>query len=1136
MKRLLVITSILVLLILISVTGWLLASSKGNHLMLQWLAGETIQVGSFNGSLWSRMQLHDLQYQDNHQKLTLQSLVIDWQPASLFSRLLHIKELQTSHIIYSSTTQQNEQPLSVPDIPLSLQFDDVKLDSLNLLTGSDTTLVSSIAFKATLQADTIRLSDITVVYQDQTFQADTEIRLQQQLPFTANIRWQGVIPEIGQASGHSEISGNLDVINFNLLTETPVRIEMQGQVSLQHNTPLLSAQGQWQLMQWPLTANPTVTSEAGSFTLSGPLEKPAITVNSLISFPQDKIPALQTHLAGNLTPSGIDQLRAEIQTLKGMIHTSGSLSWTPDLKWDLLVTTRDIDTSNLLKDWPARLNLKATLQGGITQGDLWLATDLHQLDGTLHGYPLKAHGYTRYAKNTLDIRSLNITNGPNSFTVEGKISQQLDLGYTINAPDLAASWPALSGKLTARGQLGGKLSDPSVTADISASMLSYEQHQVDHLQANLVWQQNQAEGHLQAREFSVPGLRGKQLLVQVNGTPQQHEIQISLDATELQLEAAARGSWQAPLWRGEIGQFQVEQETAGRWLNSQPLKLQASADTVRLEHGCFQQQQARLCTTLQWQPAVSSIEAQLEKLPLRPILQQLAPQADIKGQVQGTLKLNGPLHALQGTARIELPTGQIILDAENDELPIALKDGVMNLSLASSGHSVELKLIAGEADINAQVKTGPFSTTQPVSLNGSILAQIPQLSQLKLFMPGLTDVQGNLQLQASLSGTTHKPVINGLLKIQEARANVPQLGLNLKNISLSAKNRDNEHIDLKGEVSSGDSKLHLDGSLLLDQSLGWPMQLKVSGQDVQLARLPEVQIIASPQLDINIQRQQIDIRGKVNVPKATIEIKELPRQAITTSEDEVIIGQTQQETAAPVYRNINTDIDITLGKQVSFKGFGLNTGFQGGLHLYSQEHKTLASGELSLQDGKFKAYGQDLSISQGRLLFNGSPQNPEIDIKATRLSRDETVTAILNVSGSLRKPLVTVSSTPSLPEEEALAYLLTGRGLDEEGPDKITMLRLAAASQGLEKSQEILDRLAADTGIDDISLQEGSSLEETSLLLGKYLSPDLYVSYVMGLFDTQGAFMTRYRLSKRLRLEVQSGTEQSMDLIYRVEK
>jgi len=1135
-KRLLVITSILVLLILISVTGWLLASSKGNHLMLQWLAGETIQVGSFKGSLWSRMQLHDLQYRDNHQKLTIQSLLIDWQPASVFSRLLHIKELQASHIVYSSTAQQHKQPLSVPEIPLNLQFDAVKLDSLSLSTGDDTTRVNSMAFKATSQADTVRLSDIVVAYQDQQFQADSEIRLQHQLPFSASIRWQGVIPEIGQASGTSEVSGNLDEIQFKLVTETPARIETQGQVSLQQDTPVLSAQGHWQQLQWPLTENPTITSEAGSFTLSGPWQKPAITINSLFRFPQENLPSLQTHLAGKLTSSGIDQLQAEFQTLKGKIHSDGNLRWAPDLKWDLLVNIRNIDTSDVFRDWPARLNLKATLQGGITQGDLWLDTDLQQLDGTLHGYPLKAKGNTRFANKTLDIRSLNITNGPNSVIAEGKISHQLDIGYTLNAPNLAASWPAMSGQLTAKGRLGGKLADPAITANISASMLSYEQHQVDHLQANLVWQQNQAEGHLQASEFSLPGLRGKQLLVQVNGTPQQHDIQISLDASELQLEAVAHGSWQAPLWRGAIEQLQIEQETAGLWSNSQPLKLQASTDTVRLEHSCFQQQQARLCTTLQWQPTVSSIEAQLEDLPLRPLLRQLAPEANIKGLVQGTLKLNGPLDALQGTARIELPAGQVMLETEEDELPITLKDGVVNLSLTSSGHSAELKLIAGEADINAQVKTGPFSTTQPVSLNGSILAQIPQLSQLKLFMPALTDVQGNLQLQASLSGTTHKPVINGLLKIQEARANVPQLGLNLKNISLSAKNRDNEHIDLKGEVSSGDSKLHLDGNLLLDQSLGWPMQLKVSGQDVQLARLPEVQIIASPQLDINIQRQQIDIRGKVNVPKATIEIKELPRQAITTSEDEVIIGQTQQETAAPVYRNINTDIDITLGKQVSFKGFGLNTGFQGGLHLYSQEHKTLASGELSLQDGKFKAYGQDLSISQGRLLFNGSPQNPEIDIKATRLSRDETVTAILNVSGSLRKPLVTVSSTPSLPEEEALAYLLTGRGLDEEGPDKITMLRLAAASQGLEKSQEILDRLAADTGIDDISLQEGSSLEETSLLLGKYLSPDLYVSYVMGLFDTQGAFMTRYRLSKRLRLEVQSGTEQSMDLIYRVEK
>ena len=1087
------------------------------------------------------MQLHGFKYQDDGQTLTVQSLTIAWKPAALFNRVLHITELKSSLIAYSSTAPSNEQApneqaLSTPQIPLNLQFDSVLLENLSLSTGDDTTLINSIAFKATSQADTIKLNDIHVVYRDQQFQADSEVRLQPRFPFKANIHFQGLIPEIGQLSGRSKVSGNLAEIQFNLVTETPARLEIQGQVALQHDTPVLSVQGQWQQLQWPLTAPARVSSVAGRFTLSGSMDKAAVTINSLFSFPQHNIPPLQTQLSGNLTTSGVDNLKADIQTLKGTIDAVGKLRWAPDLKWDLQVNTRNIDISDLYNDWPAVLNLRAAVEGGLTQGDLWLDTHLQQLDGTLHGYPLKAQGKARLASHTLTIADLTITNGPNSLTTRGKLSQQLDLSYAIDAPELSASWPALSGRLSATGQLAGKLTDPAVTAEINGSMLSYEQHKAEHLQANLVWQQQQAEGRLQASRFNLPGLHGKQLLLQINGTPLQHVIQLSLDATELQLQAEASGSWQAPVWRAQFDRLQVEETTAGRWINHEPVKLQASAENLKLEHSCFLQQQARLCTALHWQPAVSRIEAQLENLALKPLLRQLAPQANITGQVHGSVKLNGPLDALQGTARIELPNGQVTLEADDEELPLRLKDGVVELSLAPDTNSADLKLIAGKADINAQVNSGPLSTTEPVSLNGSIQAQIPELSELKLFMPGLSEVQGSLKLQAALNGTTHKPVIKGLLEIQQASANVPQLGLNLKNINLTARNRDNQHIDLSGELTSGDSKLKLDGTLILDQSQGWPMQFNVNGENVELIRLPEAQVTASPQLKIHVQRQQIGIRGKVNVPKARIEIRELPKQAITTSEDEVIIGRKQQEIEPPVSQYINTDIDITLGKQVSFTGFGLNTGIAGGLHIFSQDNKNLASGELSLEKGKFKAYGQDLTISQGRLLFNGPPQNPGIDVKATRLSHDETVTAILNVSGNLRKPLVTVSSSPALPEEEALSYLLTGRGLNEEGPDRITMLRLAAASQGLEKSQEILDRLAADTGIDDISLQEGSSLEETSLLLGKYLSPDLYVSYVMGLFDNQGALLTRYRLSKRLRLEVQSGTEQSMDLIYSVEQ
>nr|WP_305792891.1 translocation/assembly module TamB domain-containing protein [Sedimenticola hydrogenitrophicus] len=357
----------------------------------------------------------------------------------------------------------------------------------------------------------------------------------------------------------------------------------------------------------------------------------------------------------------------------------------------------------------------------------------------------------------------------------------------------------------------------------------------------------------------------------------------------------------------------------------------------------------------------------------------------------------------------------------------------------------------------------------------------------------------------------------------------------LEGVQLTARNRGNERLVLEGQLVSGGGTLRLQGDLLLDAAQGWPLSLKLQGEEIQVVRLPEAVAYASPKLEIGLRNRRLQVEGNLKIPKADIQLRELPESAVEVSEDEVIVGQTGTEQSTPPLA-IETRLFIQLGDQVRFSGFGLKTRLEGAVALNSREDRTLARGELSLQEGRYRAYGQDLTIQQGRLLFNGPPQNPSLDIRATRLSHDRSVTAVLNLSGNLRDPRVQVSSDPSLPEEEALAYLITGRGLAEEGPGSAAMLRQAAAAKGLEKSQEILNRLAGGLGVDEVRFEEGETLEDTSLLLGKYLSPDLYVSYAVGLFDNRGALVTRYRLSERLRLEVQSGSSQSMDLIYDVER
>ncbi|RMD78425.1 MAG: hypothetical protein D6809_05850 [Gammaproteobacteria bacterium] len=55
------------------------------------------------------------------------------------------------------------------------------------------------------------------------------------------------------------------------------------------------------------------------------------------------------------------------------------------------------------------------------------------------------------------------------------------------------------------------------------------------------------------------------------------------------------------------------------------------------------------------------------------------------------------------------------------------------------------------------------------------------------------------------------------------------------------------------------------------------------------------------------------------------------------------------------------------------------------------------------------------------------------------------------------------------------------------------------------------------------------------MVLRRYLSPRLYVSYGVGLFERFNAFVLRYRLSTLWSLEARSGLQSGADLLYELE-
>jgi len=200
---------------------------------------------------------------------------------------------------------------------------------------------------------------------------------------------------------------------------------------------------------------------------------------------------------------------------------------------------------------------------------------------------------------------------------------------------------------------------------------------------------------------------------------------------------------------------------------------------------------------------------------------------------------------------------------------------------------------------------------------------------------------------------------------------------------------------------------------------------------------------------------------------------------------------------------------------------------------------TTGSGQLTVS-GTYKAYGQDLTIKEGRLLFAGTPlDNPRLSITAMR-DIDKKQTAGLRIGGSAQRPVVTVISDPNVGEADALSYLVTGRSLNEVGSASgSSQDALASATQSLEGAAGglVAKRIGKRLGLDEAGVEENEMIGGSALTIGEYLSPRLYLSYGVGLFQPGEVIALRYKLSDDIGVKVQRGTEETRAGVeYRIER
>lgn len=203
------------------------------------------------------------------------------------------------------------------------------------------------------------------------------------------------------------------------------------------------------------------------------------------------------------------------------------------------------------------------------------------------------------------------------------------------------------------------------------------------------------------------------------------------------------------------------------------------------------------------------------------------------------------------------------------------------------------------------------------------------------------------------------------------------------------------------------------------------------------------------------------------------------------------------------------DVDVEVGQdKLSFRGFGLSANLRGAVHIGDNLD---TRGELSLVDGRYRAYGQRLTIRRARLLLAGPIDQPYLDIEAVRKTDD--VIAGIRLSGSAEQPTTQVFSEPAMSQEQALSYLVLGRPLGSTGEDN-NMLAQAALGLGLAGSSDLTGSLAKSLGIDDFQLDTQGSGASTSVVASGNLTERLSLRYGVGVFEPANTIALRYLLSK----------------------
>jgi translocation and assembly module TamB len=413
-------------------------------------------------------------------------------------------------------------------------------------------------------------------------------------------------------------------------------------------------------------------------------------------------------------------------------------------------------------------------------------------------------------------------------------------------------------------------------------------------------------------------------------------------------------------------------------------------------------------------------------------------------------------------------------------------------------------------------------------------------------------IKGYLEGEITVDGTVENPNPKGSLQLQEAALKVRKYGIDYRKIDMKVDfqsekvNLDTFRIETddgqmtasgqmdfnsvlyKGDISNTNIVVKFDRFNAVDHK---QLNMEVSGNATLAGKKGDVVFngdLEIPEAEVYLP-YVLNLMGILNAPEMPKPILLRELQKSGQWEDTTFVAETLENPTPPdsigsnYFENFTGSLNVTIPKNTWIKNEDFRVELSGDVELRKNLEFFEIFGTVDVVRGQYDLFGRTFIIDEGTVSFQGGEElDPQLNIVANytfRNSQRAEQELTVNITGTTTSPKVDFTlDDSSINEGDAISYIIFGKGLNElsmSQQDNISgggggSLAESAATSLL--SSQITKFLGNKLDVDYIEIKSDGSFDNATVVVGKYITNDLFVNYEQMFGESTRQDEDRYRV------------------------